>query len=488
MNLPSQFVERVTTQLGEEVAALFNALRESPPVSLRIHTGKFERSLPLDSVPWANDGCYLSHRPVFTLDPLFHAGCYYVQEASSMFLEQAVRQIGATEEPLKVLDLCAAPGGKTTHLMDLLSRESLLVSNEVIRSRAWVLAENVLKKSGTNTIVTNNDPVDFGVLGTTFDLMVVDAPCSGEGLFRKNRDSINEWSPENLNLCSQRQRRILTDALPSLKVDGHLIYSTCTFNPEENEEVVRWLIREHGYELVDLELDETWGFAEVDIMGSAAYQAFPHRVRGEGFFLAVLRKTQPSKVTSQLKLAEKKRRPKKRSRSRCGSCETETASPIRQTFERVTRRKSKEFEPWLNLDGERLQFVARGEQAYAFSKNNVEQLLMLAERLKVITVGLPVGEWKKHGFVAAHGLVLSELFNEEAFSVQNLTMQDALRYLRREPVETSLPDGVGAVAYEGHRLGWVKQIGSRSNNWYPQEWRIRMPLPEAEPWSILREV
>lgn len=487
MNLPSQFVQRVTSQLGAEVDALFDALHEPPPVSLRIHTGKFEGSLPLDSVPWANDGYYLNHRPVFTLDPLFHAGCYYVQEASSMFLEQAVRQVGATEQPLKVLDLCAAPGGKTTHLMSLLHRESLLVSNEVIRSRAWILVENVIKKSGTNTIVTNNDPIDFGVLGATFDLMVVDAPCSGEGLFRKNRDSINEWSPENLNLCSQRQRRILTDALPSLKVEGYLIYSTCTFNPEENEEVVRWLITEHGYELVDLEFDEAWGFTEVNIMGSAACQAFPHRVRGEGFFLAVLRKMQPSKAVPQVKLVEKKRRPKKRSRARCGSCEPEIAKPVQHSFEKVTRRKSKEFEPWLNMEGERLQFVARGDRAYAFTKSHVEQLLLLEERLKIITVGLPVGEWKKHGFVAAHGLVLSELFNEEVFPSQNLTVKDALRYLRREPIETSLPDGVGVVAYEGHRLGWVKQIGSRSNNWYPSEWRIRMPLPEVEPWSILRE-
>lgn len=487
MNLPSQFVDRVTSQLGAEADAMFNALHEPAPVSLRIQTGKFEGGLRLDPVPWANDGYYLSHRPVFTLDPLFHAGCYYVQEASSMFLEQVVRQLGATEEPLKVLDLCAAPGGKTTHLMSLLHRESLLVSNEVIRSRAWILAENVIKRSNTSTIVTNNDPIDFGVLGATFDLMIVDAPCSGEGLFRKNIESINEWSPENLNLCSQRQRRILSDALPSLKVEGHLIYSTCTFNPEENEEVVRWLIGEHGYELVELVLDEAWGFTEVDIQAGAAYQAFPHRVRGEGFFFAVLRKTQPSKVTPQAKSIEKKRRPKKRSRSRCGGCEPEITKPIQRAFERVTRRNSTEFESWLNVEGERLQFVARGDQVYAFTKDNVEQLLTLGERLKVMTVGLPVGEWKKHGFVAVHGLVLSGLFNEEVFPSQNLTMNNALRYLRREPIETALPDGVGAVAYEGYRLGWVKQIGSRSNNRYPQAWRIRMPIPEVDPWTILCE-
>lgn len=488
MNLPNQFVDRIRHQLGVEAESFLNALQTTPPVSLRLHTGKFEGNLALESIPWATGGYYLAHRPVFTLDPLFHAGTYYVQDASSMLLEQAVCQLQMTARPVKVLDLCAAPGGKSTHLLNLLHAESLLVTNEVIRSRAWVLAENVTKHSNINAVVSNNDPSAFGALGEMFDLLVVDAPCSGEGLFRKNSDSVNEWSLENLQLCADRQRRILADALPSLKVDGSLIYSTCTFRPEENEGIVRWLIQEHGMELVKLDVDETWGFTRIEIAEASAWQSFPHRVGGEGFFMAVLRKRQPSTQRVSIRPVRKRPRSRKNRRGGCDACEVDVPSEVSQGLEVTSRRQAQAFTDWIRQESPELRVVHRGSQAFAVAKSCVDDLIDRLDVLKIITVGVPLGEWKKHGVVPGHGLVLSEIFAREKFPMENLDWESALRYLRREPIETSLPDGIGYVGYHGHPLGFVKQIGQRSNNWYPQEWRIRMPLPDVQPWSLMDEL
>lgn len=491
MNLPQLFLDRIAAQLGSESETFLSALQRPANVSLRLNSikiqaGENEQDLQFETVPWATDAYYLAERPLFTCDPLLHAGCYYVQEPSSMLLEQAIAWIKARKNPETVLDLCAAPGGKTTHLMSLLPEDSLIVSNEVIRSRAWILAENVTKWSGANTIVTNNDPADFGSLGEFFDVMVVDAPCSGEGLFRKDEESVNQWSPENLQLCEQRQQRILSNALPSLNVGGYLVYCTCTFNPAENEEIVRWLIQEEGYQLVDLQLNQSWGFAELDIDSGKAYQAYPHQVRGEGFFLAVLQKQRPSKTVPNTTTKPRKRKPKKSKRGRCNPCEDEPTPQVRKGYELTTRRTAEPFQNWLN-EQHSLRFINRGEQVSAFPKKWVEELIRIQDQLKVITLGVAVCDLKKHGAIPAHGLALSSIFNRESFPSVEVDWQTALRYLRREPIETSLPDGIGIVSYQDHPLGWVKQIGPRSNNWYPQEWRIRMPLPAEQPWSILKK-
>src|ERR1044071_5586576 len=198
----------------------------------------------MDKIPWTEYGHYLSQRPSFTFDPLFHAGCYYVQEASSMFLEQALKQTIDLSKPLRVLDLCAAPGGKSTHILSLISKDSLLVSNEVIRSRAKILKDNIVKWGYSNVVVTNNDPKDFQRLENHFDVIVVDAPCSGSGLFRREPEAIEEWSINNVQLCCQRQQRILADIIPALKGGGILIYSTCSYSPQEDEQIVQWMRNE----------------------------------------------------------------------------------------------------------------------------------------------------------------------------------------------------------------------------------------------------
>src|SRR6188768_373327 len=238
------------------------------------------------AVPWTDNGYYLETRPSFTFDPLFHAGCYYVQEPSSMFLEQALKQTVDLSQPLKVLDLCAAPGGKSTHLLSLISKESLLVSNEVIRSRANILTDNIMKWGRSNVIVTSNDPRDFQRLENYFDVIVVDAPCSGSGLFRRDHEAIEEWSVQNVALCSQRQQRILADVLPSLKNGGVLIYSTCSYSKEEDELICEWLKNELSIENCQLSIDNGWNI----VQSKVGYRFWPDKVKGEGFFIVCFRK------------------------------------------------------------------------------------------------------------------------------------------------------------------------------------------------------
>jgi 16S rRNA C967 or C1407 C5-methylase (RsmB/RsmF family) len=294
-NLPESFIKRMEKQLDKEnFQSFLSHYREDAPVSIRLNPAKAIKSEGLEQVPWAKHGYYLPERPVFTLDPLFHAGAYYVQEASSMFVEEAFRQVMANAEGIKVLDLSAAPGGKSTLLASLLDNSSLLVANEVIRARVGILEENLSKWGHPNIIITNNDPSDFSAIENYFDLILVDAPCSGEGMFRKDPEACNQWSEENVQLCAGRQERILADIIPALKPGGILIYSTCTFSKEENEENIKLLVEEEGFTSIRLQLKEEWNITEsVETTNEGAaysYRFYPNKVKGEGFFLACLKK------------------------------------------------------------------------------------------------------------------------------------------------------------------------------------------------------
>jgi len=266
--LPDGFKQRIANQKNIDSDALLKALEEPSPVSIRVNPSKWGK-YPLNSepVPWCESGYYLEGRPSFTLDPLFHSGCYYPREASGMFLEQAIMQTAGSVENIRVLDLCGAPGGKSTHLSDIIGSDSLLVANEVIRSRSVVLAESVTKWGRANTLVTNNDPSDFSRLSGFFDVILVDSPCSGEGMFRNNT-AVNEWSVENTIHCSERQKRIIADVWPALKENGILIYSTCTFNPGENEENISWLIENHEAECERLNIAVFKGILEINFQGT----------------------------------------------------------------------------------------------------------------------------------------------------------------------------------------------------------------------------
>jgi len=324
--LPYDFLLEIKNFLSPEEAEVFcNSLQKPPITSLRLNPKK-ETALeyPTEPVPWSSLGFYLSERPSFTQDPLFWAGAYYVQEASSMFLEQIIQSIQIPENAV-VLDLCAAPGGKSTHLLSLLPESSLLVSNEIVRNRADILQENLCRWGYSNYVVTQSGADAWGKLESFFDVILVDAPCSGEGMFRKEEQSLSEWSLENVNFCAARQKDILRNILPALAEGGYLIYSTCTYNTKENEENVRWLVEYFGLEYIEIPIKETWGIRKTDY----GYRFFPHLLQGEGFFIACLRKKGQKKV----------RKTKK------------------NLFTLAPKKDSKNFEPWLKNYSEKEIFL-----------------------------------------------------------------------------------------------------------------------------------
>ena len=290
MNLPQAFIERTRQLIGDEAYTQFEeALQTETPVSIRPNRMKCSQPVEGEPIPWASSGSYLNNRPTFTFDPLFHAGCYYVQEASSMFVERVLQEY--VKEPVVMLDLCAAPGGKSTLCRSALPEGSLLVANEVMRNRSQVLAENLIKWGHPEVVVTNNDPADFTDLTHLFDVILTDVPCSGEGMFRKDQVAVDEWSLENVDICWKRQRRILADIWPALKPGGILIYSTCTFNREEDEDNVAWIAKELDADVLSVPVEDSWGITG-NLTGKdfPVYRFLPHKTKGEGFFLGVLKK------------------------------------------------------------------------------------------------------------------------------------------------------------------------------------------------------
>ena len=293
MNLPADFVTSINLLLGAETDTLLEALKENAPVSIKLNPFKNNRNSleflsPAEPVLWSDNGYYLKERASFTFDPLFHSGYYYVQEASSMFIEHVVKQIIA--DPVNCLDLCAAPGGKSISLLSSLPKGSLLVSNEIIRQRANILSENIVKFGNPHSVVTNNDPKDFSSLPNFFDLILVDAPCSGEGMFRKDEIAINEWSIENVTMCAVRQKSILKDAWDSLKPGGFLIYSTCTYNTLENEHVAQWALHALDADFIEVDVDWAWDITNSYDDKVKAYRFFSHKTKGEGLFVTVIKK------------------------------------------------------------------------------------------------------------------------------------------------------------------------------------------------------
>ena len=444
---PAAFEQRMRNVLGEEWENFATVHSQNSPVSIRVNPLKLSTHHYQDQIPWAATGYYLDERPLFTLDPLLHAGGYYVQEASSMFLEQAVLQTIDSNAAINVLDLCAAPGGKSTHLLSLLSKKSLVVSNEVIRSRAQILTENIQKWGSLNTVITNNDPKDFQRLGAFFDVIVVDAPCSGEGLFRKDPNAMQEWSTDNVLLCANRQKRILKDILPALKRDGTLIYSTCTYNENENEEVLKWLNEVEDVEFIPLTLDPRWGVTAIVKNNVYAYRLFPHRVKGEGFFISVMRKRsgEDSRVKSK------------------------------KMFVPPPKIISDQIRDWMKHPQEH-SFIQRKDQlVQALPANKVTEIEWLANNLHLISAGTPIAVQKHNKLIPEHALALSINLNVENFYKVDLELPDALQFLRRETIVVKTSERRFAlISFEGIPLGWVNLLDNRINNLYPAHWRIRM--------------
>lgn len=453
MEFPVTFIESVRQLLGEEESLqLIDSLQQAPPVSIRLNPLKPFPVQTTDQVAWSTNGYYLSERPSFTFDPLFQAGAYYVQEASSMFVEQAIRAIGS-EQPLLCLDLCASPGGKSTHLLSLLPSGSMLVANEVIRSRANVLSENVRKWGSTHAVVTNNDSADFSDLNHLFDVILTDVPCSGEGMFRKDSDSIGEWSLANVKLCSERQRRIVADVWPALKPGGWLIYSTCTYNTAENEENIRWICDELGATPLSLPLDPAWGVSMISADNLPVHRFFPHKTKGEGFSLTLLRKEEDeSRTVSRKKSKKNVRLP-------------DVPAAAKQ---------------WV-LAPEEYQFELTNDLISAIPIRWMDTIKLLGEQLKVVSSAVEVATVKGKDLIPHFSLAFSSALNKEVFPQCELSWKEAVAYLRKEvfPLPDGIPMGYVLVCYKGFPLGFVKNLQGRANNLYPQEWRIRSSyLPE----------
>jgi len=292
--LPEDFIRETKQIMGEErFSRYLSAFDEDAPTSIRLNPLNYNLSTinyKLSIVPWCSEGFYLAGRPQFTFDPLFHAGCYYVQEAASMFVTHVLRSQLSTINT--ALDLCAAPGGKSTALRSVLPSDCLLVSNEPIPNRAQILLENITKWGWPDCVVTNNYPRDFRKAKARFDLILCDVPCSGEGMFRKDPATISEWSLQNVEKCWRLQREIVADAWECLQPGGILIYSTCTFNTKENEENVRWIMDTYDAELIPIPTEPDWHITGSLLPGfdSPVYRFIPGITQSEGLFLAVLKK------------------------------------------------------------------------------------------------------------------------------------------------------------------------------------------------------
>jgi len=446
---PGEFIKRLNGQEYIDSEGLTAALGQEGPVSVRINPYKWlQPVIRHERVSWEPDGYYLNERPVFTADPLFHSGVYYPQEASSMFAGEVFRQVASGLKDIRVLDLCGAPGGKSTHLSALIAGNGLLVANEVIRSRASVLAENITKWGIGNTIVTQNDPSAFSALPGFFDIIVVDAPCSGEGMFR-DPVAVKEWSVPNARLCSERQKRIVMDAWPALKPGGVMIYSTCTFNPAENEENISWFAAKAGAASVTIDLKGMEGMQHVIYNDVEGYGFYPGRIRGDGFFIAALRKT------------------------------SDTARPgqrIKPGILRQSRRGSDLAEPLIMADPDRI--VMSGDRVILLASDR-DIISYIGERLAIIKYGTMIGEIRKESFVPAHDLAMSVSQRQGAWPVYDASYEEAIIFLKLGQFRLSgVPEGRVMIHYRGVPLGFVNNLGHRFNNGYPQAWRIRMKKQE----------
>ncbi|HVZ56178.1 MAG TPA: hypothetical protein VG870_05920 [Chitinophagaceae bacterium] len=454
--LPEKLLESLTPLAGYDEEAFVRAHEPGEPVtSIRINPAKCEIGELFaglgarQQVPWCPLGYYLPQRPSFTFDPLFHAGCYYVQEASSMFLDQVLRQEINPHKPLRVLDLCAAPGGKSTHILSRLPTGSLLVSNEVIRSRVPILRENLVRWGRPQVVVTSNDPRDFAGLEGYFDLMLVDAPCSGSGLFRKDPDAREAWSESLVTLCAQRQQRILADAWPCLKQGGLLVYATCSYSEQEDEAILRWIRGQFAGESVDLLTDPSWGIALSAEPGATGYRFWPHRLRGEGLFLTAFRKSEGK---------------------------DSFRSPVRNQVKPISSGQRAQLDPWVQPSG--WTYFQQPDGLFAIPQDLVADLPVLLASLRVLQPGIQVGNLLHDKFVPDHALALSPLV-PEGLGIWNLSREDAVRYLQKKEWTGPLPPrGLHRVAYRDHPLGWINSLGSRVNNYYPKSLRIRKERSE----------
>ena len=447
--LPTAFVERMRRELGaEEAEQLLVSLDTPPAVAVRLNGAKCgARWQDAEPIAWCREGRRLAERPSFTLDVAFHAGAYYVQEAASQFIAHIVE--GEELEGKRVLDMCAAPGGKTTIYASAVGRDGLVVANEYIRSRANVLADNVRKWGLGNVLVTNNAPEHIAAYRGWFDVVAVDAPCSGEGMFRKEEVAREDWSEEAVRMCAERQMSILREAWQSLREGGLLIYSTCTFNRDEDEGVLNALIEEVGEGLTEsreIEVDDTWGVVCGRVGVFQTFRFFPHRTGSEGLFVAVARKAE---ATTQ-------RTPKAR----------------KQIMKSVAKGCDEELRRWVSSPAE-MTFAEVGDMIYGYRKSQYKAVQALSEGLTAIYSGVAMGQIFKGRLKPDWALSQYVDLRREGLPVVEVAESVALDYLRKRDISVEgMSEGVNLIVSEGYALGFVKRVGARCNNLYPNSLKI----------------
>ncbi len=442
-------LDSVSNLLPGERDALYNALHSPGPVSIRINPDKYPGRPNLAPVPWSPQGYYLPERPLFALDPLWHGGAYYVQEASSMFLSFLLRHL-LPDQPLRALDLCAAPGGKSTLMATELPAGSLLIANEMVRSRASILSENIIKWGKPGVWVSHNEPRAFAPLENYFDLILVDAPCSGEGLIRRDPDALDEWSPAQVKQCVHRQQHIFDTIWPALKPGGWLLYSTCTFNPDENEHNLRRFIEKTDAkarsEIPTLAV--SWGILTTETAGVPAYRFFPHRLQGEGFFITAIQKPGEPQTVKLPKIR-------------------------RNTWLPATREEKQALRGWLKEETDQL-LLKNGKVIHAMPAERVADFEFLNAHLKLAYGPVPVAEPKGKEMVPRAELAFYTELNPAHFHTSPLSLEEALRYLRKEELLPESIPGWNLARYQNVALGWFKRLPQRINNYYPVDWRLRM--------------
>ncbi|MDP4805739.1 MAG: hypothetical protein NWQ65_03680 [Crocinitomicaceae bacterium] len=433
-SLPQDFIKRIQ-QDPFVPAGLLQALEETAPTSVRLHPQRKSNFQTSDPVAWSSSGIYLKERPAFTYDPLFHAGAYYPQEAGSMYLEKVLEQLALPENPV-ILDLSAAPGGKSTLIASFLNQKGILIANEINRSRAYILSENLTKWGYANTFVCNHKPSELSALQGQVDVLVVDAPCSGEGMFRKDHQARAEWHLGNAATCASRQTEIIDEVWPLLKEGGYLIYSTCTFNPEENENQLIHLLEEESAQKIKLPHFEGLQADRHEI----GYYFFPNQVKSEGFYIAALQKTSR---------AHTKHKPSKN--SELGAAPKELLAMLNTTHD--------------------LQFWQEADQVYVTTPF-ARSIYGLIKDLKFLKKGIHVATAHKKSWTPGYELTYS-LLPIWNFPIKAVEAPEALRILHGESQQWEAPAGFYLVTFEGQAIAMIKQIGQRFNNLHPTEWRIR---------------
>lgn len=465
MNIPKEFISEIESYNAKSLDGLVEALADTDAsVSVRANRSK-QVSTPanVDHVPWCENGWYLPCREAFTFDPAMHQGLYYVQDASSMILSHIVSWLTKdADAPLRYLDACAAPGGKTTTAIDSLSCGSLVVANEYVPTRAAVLRENVIKWGYPGCVVSKGDTARIGRLSGFFDIIAADVPCSGEGMFRKEPDAVKQWSMGLVRECVERQREIVDNIWPSLAPGGFFIYSTCTFNRHEDEEMVQYIVDAYGAESVEVPMRNEWHIAEGVKTDLHCYRFLPNLIKGEGLFVAVLRKP----TDADIALFKQKK-----------------AKPV--AMPKLADQIVKTAKQWL-LNSDDFEFNQKGDYIIAIPKALSRDIAVLTSVLDVIHYGVVVGEIKGKDLIPSQSLAMSVALNVDVFPMCEVDYATAIAYLRREAITLDdVPRGYVIVSYGGKPLGFVKNLGNRANNLYPQEWRILSShLPENAPKVI----